>query len=84
MPATRMIDLGWALARLEVDSDGDAMLTICWPESETDTQVRPAGSIQVWHRAGLCNLQEALSSFLYDWEMEHNPQRFNEDDDIPQ
>lgn len=75
-----MIDLGWAMGRVEVDPEGDAILTICWPASDSEK----AGSVAIWHRAGLTNLQEALASFLYDWELERNPQRFREDDDIPQ
>lgn len=80
MPTARMIDLGWAMGRIEVDKDGDPLLTICWPESEDNS----AGSISVWHRAGLFNLQEAIAGFLYDHELEKNPQKFHEDDDIPQ
>lgn len=67
----RMINLGWAMARIELASGDDGsgekpLLTICWPSANSE----PAGSIEIWHEAGLEELSATLFSFLMDWRVE--------------
>lgn len=75
-----MIDLGWAMARLEITAlettqPGEKkltpMLTICWPGGDDI----PSGAVQLWDEDGLHNLRDALAAFLDSWD--------NADEEIP-
>jgi hypothetical protein len=68
---TRVVDLGWALARIEpTEVDGrDGMLpalTICWPEGED----KPAGSVCLYDTQGLRNLRFELTEALDEFDAE--------------
>jgi hypothetical protein len=54
-----MIDLGWAMARLELN-DGKPLLTICWPATNDET----AGSLEIFDAAGLRELGLRVLDFM--------------------
>jgi hypothetical protein len=68
-----MIDLGWAMARLELTAldQGEGkprllspMLTLCWPGDEDQT----SGCIRLWDNDGLHELRSTLSEFLDEYD----------------
>jgi len=70
---TRMIDLGWLLAKVEEVSEGGqrgAQLIIVQPNTEEDA----ADSITIADIQALRNLQEALYDFLVDFDTEPDEQ----------
>lgn len=70
MPQARIIDLGWAMARIELDEDKAPSLTICWPEMESETAIKPAGSVVIWSEPGLQALADTLIVWLEDFRIE--------------
>lgn len=65
MPHARMIDLGWAMGRLEMN-EGKPLLTICWPSGADD----PAGSLEIYDAAGLRELGLRVLDFMDEYDME--------------
>lgn len=88
MPDARMIDLGWAMARIEVEQEASGSripnLVICWPESETEAAVKPAGSIIIWSEAGLQQLADTLAVWLDEFRIEQQAALEAAQKDIPQ
>lgn len=65
MPFARVVDIGWAMARIEL-TEGKPLITLCWPATDDES----AGSVELFDKEGIRRFATALYNFMDELEVE--------------